>query len=322
MFNYYTIEIEATNYCNAKCIFCANNKISRPRGFISLSLLASFFQKQAEIVKNNFFKQNTSSYPKISFCGLGDPLLHPQIDLLIKSASENGFFTHLVTNGELLTPSLANKLVAAGLNELAISLHSINPINYFNITGIDLSKTMHSINSTIDIFHQNGINVSFWRIYHPKEEYRDSLLDNELYINYAKSIGIETSQILGPSEPWERDGIVPDSKCSKTDDFPFWCNKIYFTFNIDWQGNVVLCCNDYSRESVRLGNVFEENYDFCELFRKKLLFLSKKEMPQICLSCRRWSDNELEAILQNNHLDYSLLNSIIKADIINNEVKK
>ena len=181
---------------------------------------------------------------------------------------------------------------------------------------------MQAIESSIDIFHRNGIKVSLWRIHHPQTEYRDSLLDDKSYLDYAKSIGVETDQILGPSEPWERDGVVPDSTCVKTNDFPFWCNKIYFTFNIDWQGNVVLCCNDYNRETVCLGNVFEDNYNFRELFEKKLLILRKKELPQICINCRRWSDNELSSILQKYSLNYSFLDSIIKIDSINNEVEK
>lgn len=320
VFHYYTIEVEATNYCNAKCIFCANHKLLRKRGYISLSSFTSFLQKQAIIIQNNFFKIFTNSYPKINFCGLGDPLLHPQIDLLVKSATENGFCTQLVTNGELLNPSLANRLASSGLKEIAISLHSINPVHYSQITGLDLSKTLYAINSTIDIFHRNGINVSFWRIHHPLTEYRDDLIDEESYINYAKSIGIDLDHILGPSEPWERDGVVPNSTCQKVNDFPFWCNKLYFTLNIDWEGNIVLCCNDYNRETVSFGNAFEENFNYQEMFEKKLLILKKKELPQICANCRRWSDIEFSSILQNNHLDYSLFDSIIKSSCFN-EVK-
>lgn len=38
----YTIEIEVTNYCNAKCVFCANKQLKRSRGFLRVSEFECF----------------------------------------------------------------------------------------------------------------------------------------------------------------------------------------------------------------------------------------------------------------------------------------
>ena len=54
MNNYYMIEIEATNFCNAKCVFCANQIIDRKRGFMSVELFKSFIEYQ----KNYVFKMS------------------------------------------------------------------------------------------------------------------------------------------------------------------------------------------------------------------------------------------------------------------------
>lgn len=114
---------------------------------------------------------------------------------------------------------------------------------------------------------------------------------------------IPQTNVLGPSEPWSRDGFVPNSKCKPVKDKFFWCNKIYFTFNLDWKGNVILCCNDYNRETVKLGNVFSNSFNYSKLFELKEKILQKEFIPDICKNCRRWEDNEIFSILDDEDID-------------------
>ena len=102
MENYYAIEVEVTNFCNAKCVFCANDKLAREKGFLNLKDFEKFILFQEKIRTNNFFYNINKNYPRITFCGLGEPLLHPEIAKLVKCAAEHDFYTQLVTNGELL----------------------------------------------------------------------------------------------------------------------------------------------------------------------------------------------------------------------------
>lgn len=54
--------------------------------------------------------------------GWGEPLLHPEISLMIQKAKDAGCKTSITTNGALLTPELSEELIRQGLNTVAISL--------------------------------------------------------------------------------------------------------------------------------------------------------------------------------------------------------
>lgn len=320
VFDYYTIETEVTNICNANCVFCANKSLSRSRGFINVEAFQKFIETQSKLVENNIFKLHTKGkYPRVAFCGLGEPLLHPQINELVKTAHDNGFFTQLVTNGALLSPKIVQGLCENHLDELAISLHSVNSLNYKQITGLPLDVTLQSIENSIDALKSYNLKTSFWRIRHPQDKYADTVADENKYQELLRTWNLPNCTVLGPSNPWSRDGVVPNSKCQKVCDSVFWCNKIYFTFNIDWQGNVILCCTDYNRETINLGNVFSSSFDYDKLFKRKLNILSKKEIPEICKNCRRWEDTEIFDILSDAQIEMDHLKKHINHTIKSKE---
>lgn len=70
------VDLELTNACNTACIYCPRSKISK-RGYISDNTFEKAVQRALELKKKQI----------ISFCGLGEPLLHPDI---IK-------YTHFIT---------------------------------------------------------------------------------------------------------------------------------------------------------------------------------------------------------------------------------
>lgn len=294
---HYTIEIEVTNFCNARCVFCANSSLTREKGFIDVEQLSSFlYSHKTELINNFFYKEEITDYPRVTFCGLGDPLLHPQIVEIIRVAHNLGYYTQLVTNGYMLSPNLMSQLGDSGLNEIAISLHSLDSNNYYQITQLPLDIVKNNIKKCASVINDSEIKLSIWRIYHPDIKYRD-YDDLKKYQAFLKECCLEEVSILGPSEPWYRDGVVPNSLCDYVQDNPFWCNKILFTFNIDWQGNVILCCNDYNRETLVLGNVFSEDFSIQSVIDREKAILKKEIVPEICLKCKRWKDTEIFEIL-------------------------
>lgn len=313
---HYTIEVEATNYCNANCAFCANKSITRSRGFLQIGRFEKFIEGQKVMLDKNIFRMHgISSFPRVTFCGLGDPLLHPQISQLIKIAGDAGFYTQLVTNGALLTEDKARNLCDCGLNQICVSLHSVNPLHYREITRLELSQTIRAIRQSLPVFLQRRIQIEFWRIHHPMDEFRDTAVDERDYRRFLEEIGAENVTVRGPSEPWSRDGVVPNSRCSSVQDEPLWCNKILFTWNIDWQGNVVLCCNDYNFEKNIIGNVFDSAFDYNAMFQQKICVLRRETIPEMCVHCRRWPDTELRSILLANSIDEAGFMRIVNQNI-------
>lgn len=302
--NYYTIEIEVTNYCNASCVFCANKDSKRKRGYINVNDYERFIIEQRNFKEQNKFATiNPRKYPKVNLCGLGEPLLHPEIVELVMISKNNGFYTQLVTNGRMLTNDILSRLLAAGLDEIAISLHSVNEVKYNAITDLDVTKVMNNLSECSSLLRNSKIKVSLWRIKHTDSEFRDTDDDELQYRLFLEKMNLPNISVLGPSEPWDRAGYNTNIRCDYVKDYPYWCNKIPFTLNIDWEGNLVLCCNDYNEETVKMGNVFKKNFDMNNYLKQKNRIVNREIIPDICENCRRWADNEVLSIFKENRID-------------------
>src|SRR5262245_8566905 len=57
----------------------------------------------------------------------GEPLIHPEIEVLIKRIRHHGMIAGMITNGYLLTPKKIAALNEAGLEHLQISIDNIQP---------------------------------------------------------------------------------------------------------------------------------------------------------------------------------------------------
>jgi MoaA/NifB/PqqE/SkfB family radical SAM enzyme len=57
----------------------------------------------------------------------GEPLLHPDLDEIIRAIRGHGAIATIITNGYLLTPDRIGRLNRAGLEHLQISIDNVNP---------------------------------------------------------------------------------------------------------------------------------------------------------------------------------------------------
>ena len=101
--------LEITNVCNRACAFCPGCR--RAKRFISLeefSLLSEKLRAHTEYL-----------YLHV----MGEPLLHPDFEEIVRCAKDRGFKTTVTTNGTLLKED-APWLLGGALYKLNISLHS------------------------------------------------------------------------------------------------------------------------------------------------------------------------------------------------------
>ncbi len=57
----------------------------------------------------------------------GEPLLHPELDDIIRAIRKRGIIAGMITNGYLLTPDRVHRLNRAGLDHLQISIDNVMP---------------------------------------------------------------------------------------------------------------------------------------------------------------------------------------------------
>jgi MoaA/NifB/PqqE/SkfB family radical SAM enzyme len=107
--------VSVTNLCNATCDFC---NFAHDKGFVThrASLDASRFAEGLALLKAQ------ANVRFVTFMG-GEPLLHPKIVDMVRTATQMGVQPTMVTNGWLLPPKV-DALADAGITTLFISIDS------------------------------------------------------------------------------------------------------------------------------------------------------------------------------------------------------
>ena len=121
----YLLRIGATDLCNNDCIFCHPPKVKAKNVLTTEQLL-----EIAQIIYDNY-KLKT-----IHFTG-GEPLLRRDIVDLVKGCQKitNGEIEMAMTTNAQLLPEKIEALADAGIKRLNVSLHSINPEKYQQLTN-------------------------------------------------------------------------------------------------------------------------------------------------------------------------------------------
>ncbi|HET7221544.1 MAG TPA: radical SAM protein [Vicinamibacterales bacterium] len=106
-------QIIPTRRCNLSCTYC--NEFDRHSDPVPLEDLRQRVDKLADL-----------GTTIITLSG-GEPLLHPHVDDIIRHIRQRGAIATLITNGYLLTPAMIDRLNAAGLDSLQISIDNVAP---------------------------------------------------------------------------------------------------------------------------------------------------------------------------------------------------
>ncbi|MEZ4484778.1 MAG: SPASM domain-containing protein [Syntrophotaleaceae bacterium] len=138
-----------TNLCNLSCSFCHQSK--RPKSFVT----------PAEF--DHTLRQIGGFTDYLALHLLGEPLLHPDLALLLASCHAHGKQVNLTTNATLLPQSRETLLASPALRQINISLHSFE-----NAEGL---AALHAyLEDVFDFIHaaqaKNGpyISLRLWNL--------------------------------------------------------------------------------------------------------------------------------------------------------------
>lgn len=124
------VEYSPVGNCNHRCLFCAYDYI----GYQSRRLER---EKTIASIKD-FAKLGTKA---MLFAGEGEPLIHPNIDEFIETAHENGVASAIFSNGVLLTPKRAERLLEK-LTFIRISFNAGDKETYHKVHRSDDFETV------------------------------------------------------------------------------------------------------------------------------------------------------------------------------------
>lgn len=269
------IYVEVTNVCNFSCSFCF--KSFRDKRFVS---------------PENFSATLVRIKPYTDYIYLhvlGEPLLHPQIELLLEIAHKQGFNVNLTTNGSLLRSK--RKILELGyIRQYNVSLHDAAE----NVKKENLDSY---IDEVLDFASQEAERSYFsLRLWNKGAE--DVAMFNRFCLNKINDFFclditekdlLETRNIkLAPhiflqnaarfSWPGEKELNITNRGC--------YALKDHIAILSD--GTVVPCCLD-ADASIPLGNILTENLE--DILKKERVvnmlngFRNKVVTEDICRNC-------------------------------------
>ncbi|MBK1657652.1 radical SAM protein [Paracraurococcus ruber] len=142
------VNASVTNMCNATCDFC---NFAHDKGFVTdrRFLDATRFEDALAHLKEQ------AGVRFVTFMG-GEPLLHPKILDMVRSATAMGVQPTMVTNGWLLPPKAA-ALAEAGVTTLFISIDAPEPLAHEKNRG--LKGVCERIREANAILREKGVTV-------------------------------------------------------------------------------------------------------------------------------------------------------------------
>jgi MoaA/NifB/PqqE/SkfB family radical SAM enzyme len=159
--------------CNLSCAYC--NEFDDHSKPVPIETMYQRLDRLAELGTNI-----------ITISG-GEPLLHPELDLIITRVRRRGMIAGMITNGYLLTAERIKRLNRAGLDHLQISIDNVMPDDVSKKSLKVLDKKLQLL-AEHAIFHVNINSVVGGGIHNPE----DALVvgARALELGFTSTVGI------------------------------------------------------------------------------------------------------------------------------------
>ncbi|MCM2284390.1 MAG: radical SAM protein [Desulfobacula sp.] len=137
------ILIENTNCCNARCVMCPREKLTRKPGVMAFELFEKIIREVS----------GAGRKPVVHLHGFGEPLLDESLAERIRLAKAFGIkHTYLVTNASLLFPETAGKIIGAGLDRMKISFYGTDDESYSRtMRGLNFKTALNNVKEFVKI---------------------------------------------------------------------------------------------------------------------------------------------------------------------------
>lgn len=289
----HTIDVELTNRCNARCGFCPRDR-TPAQGRMSEAVLVRTLERAVE--HREEVGRLLGAEVRLSFSGLGEPLLHRDAARYVRLAADAGFAPSMSTNGALLGPERAAELVEAGLGALYVNCGDLDG-DYEQVYGLPFERLVANVRRFLDIagdacdvyvvlvdHHPDPARIeavrAFWQSVGVRRFFASPL------VNRGGSLAVEGLSFAGSTEEAravaELAALGPRPACASAFAFPF----------VGWDGRYYLCAADWEKR-VPCGDVFE--HSILDTWRARLDVVTGRE--PICRHCSQDPVNRLAALL-------------------------
>ena len=266
--------LEITNACNLSCSFCHKTK------------------REIRYIKKEEFEtaaKNLRSFADFLYFHLmGEPLLHPELPELFKTAGELGYKVIITTNGTLLKKRGDVLLSADALYKVSISLHAYEA----NSMGISLEDYLSECFEFCKKAAERGI-IAVMRLWNiGGEEEKNETILRLMHESFPEEWAETRSGYRLCHKvflEWGEKFDWPDAEGEVLSETGF-CYGLRDQIGVLCDGTVVPCCLDGNGE-IPLGNLFETSLDeILSAPRAKMIYdgFTKHECTEdLCKRCMR-----------------------------------
>ncbi len=227
------VQIESTNICNAKCVFCPRDDMHRTQGVMTRDLFRKIVDECAQLGITHVRMHN-----------YGEAFLDRYLTEKVRYAKEKGIReVGMISNGSLITEKVARGMIEAGLDAINISVDAGGK-EVFEQTriGLNYDKVIANIERLIRIRDEAGkrrpkLILSFVR--------QDNSSEERTFIDHWKARADKIH--ITDLHNWA-------GTLNHESDVNFPCYRPWLTFTVLWDGRVSLCCADFDGREI-LGDL-------------------------------------------------------------------
>jgi MoaA/NifB/PqqE/SkfB family radical SAM enzyme len=260
------VQIESTNICNAKCVFCPRDEMHRRQGIMSLELFRKIADECMELGITHVRMHN-----------YGEAFIDKQLVEKIAYAKQQGIKeVGVISNGSLITEAVARGMIEAGLDAINISVDASGK-EVFEATriGLKYDKVIANIERLVRIRAESGkrrpkLILSFVR--------QSNSSDEQAFIEHWRTIADKVH--VTDLHNWA-------GTLNTESDVNYPCYRPWLTFTVLWDGRVSLCCADFDGKVI-LGDLntssIREIWN-AEPYRQARQQHLESGGPDICRAC-------------------------------------
>lgn len=227
------VQIESTNICNAKCVFCPRDEMHRRQGVMSMALYQKIVDECAALRIEHVRMHN-----------YGEPFIDRQLVEKVRYAKTRGVpQVGMISNGSLITDEVARGMIEAGLDAINISVDASGRETFERTrVGLKYEKVIANIERIVRIRQEMGrrrpkLILSFVR--------QNDSEDERAFIEHWRRVAdkVHITDLHNWAGTLNREANV---------NYP--CYRPWLTFTVLWDGRVALCCADFDGREI-LGDL-------------------------------------------------------------------
>lgn len=227
------VQIESTNICNAKCVFCPRDDMLRRQGVMEMALFRKIVDECAELGISHVRLHN-----------YGEPFVDRTLVEKVRYAKQRGISeVGMISNGSLITDEVARGMITAGLDAINISVDASGKETFERTrVGLKYDTVIANIERLLRIRAELGrrrpkLILSFVR--------QENSAEEQAFIAEwgGRADKVHVTDLHNWAGTLHQRSLVT---------FP--CYRQWLTFTILWDGRVSLCCADFDGKQI-LGDL-------------------------------------------------------------------